>query len=454
MKVVIVGAGEVGFHIASRLALEKKDVVVVDRDPEAIRRISDNIDAQVLVGSGSSPVVLEEAGLREAEILLAVTDSDEVNLVACLAADIISSATRKLARIRNADFDGYHDRFQKHAPHIDTVINPEIEVVKTIDRLMSVPGAVDVGEFADGRIKLIGIRLRNTDAIAGMRLSKLPGLTGGGRLLVASIIRDEELIIPRGDDRLLPGDLIYVVCGENDLPNVLHIFDKYEDPVGRVLIVGGGQSGYRLAAHLEKKSIYTKIIEKDPDRCSKLAERLNKAVVLQGDGSDQAMLTEENIQGVDMVVTLTRDEETNILVSLLSKNMGARKAIVKINKFSYFPLLPAIGLEQVVSPRLSAINSILQHVRRGKVLSAVSIKGEQAEVLEAMAMETSDIVGKPLRDIKMPKGSIVVGIVRRDAVMIPSGASVVEPDDRIIFFAQREAIPKIEKMLAVKLEFF
>lgn len=454
MKVVIVGAGEVGFHIASRLALEKKDVVVVDKDPEAIRRISDNIDAQVLVGSGSSPVVLEEVGLRQAEILLAVTDSDEVNLVACLAANIISPTTRKLARIRNADFDGYHDRFHEHAPHIDTVINPEIEVVKTIDRLMSVPGAVDVGEFADGRIKLIGIRLDQTARAAGIRLSKLPGLIGDSPMLVASIIRDEELIIPRGDDQLLPGDLIYLVCEENELSNVLHVFDKYEDPVGRVLIVGGGQSGFRLAAHLERKSIYTKIIEKDPDRCASLAERLNKAVVLQGDGSDQALLVEENIQDTDVVVTLTRDEETNILVSLLSKKMGARKAIAKINKFSYFPLMPAIGLEQIVSPRLSAINSILQHVRRGKVLSAISIKGEQAEVLEAVAMETSDIVGKHLRDIKMPKGSIVVGIVRGDEVMIPSGASVVEPGDRIIFFSQQEAVPKIEKILAVKLEFF
>jgi len=454
LKVVIVGAGEVGFHIASRLALEKKDVVVIDKDPAAIRRISDNIDAQVLVGSGSSPVVLEEAGLREAEILLAVTDSDEVNLVACLAANIISPATRKLARIRNADFDGYHDRFHEHAPHIDTVINPEIEVVKTIDRLMSVPGAVDVGEFADGRIKLIGIRLDQTARMAGMRLSDLSGLVGGSPLLVASIIRDEELIIPRGNDQLLPRDLIYFVCEESGLSNALQIFDKYEEPVGRVLIVGGGQSGFRLAAHLEQKSIYTKIIEKDPDRCTNLAERLNRAVVLQGDGSDQALLVEENIQGTDLVVTLTPDEETNILVSLLTKKMGVRKAIAKINKFSYFPLMPAIGLEQIVSPRLSAINSILQHVRRGKVLSAISIKGEQAEVLEALALETSDIVGKPLRDIKMPKGSIVVGIVRGDEVMIPSGASIARPGDRIIFFAQREAVPKIEKILAVKLEFF
>ncbi len=448
------GAGEVGFHIASRLALEKKDVVVVDKNPEAIRRISDNIDAQVLVGSGSSPVVMEEAGIREAEILLAVTDSDEANLVACLTADIISPATRKLARIRNADFDSYLEKFHDNAPHIDTVINPEIEVVKTIDRLMSVPGAVDVGEFGDGRIKLIGIKLDPNTRPAGMRLSKLPELTGDTPMLVASIVRDEQLIVPHGDDRLLPGDLLYLVCEENNLTKSLGLFDKYEEPVGRVIIVGGGQSGFRLATHLESRSIYTKIIEKDPGRCARLAERLNKTVVLQGDGSDQALLAEENVQETDVVVALTRDEETNILVSLLAKKMGARKAIVKINKFSYFPLMPAIGLDQVVSPRLSAINSILQHVRRGKVLTAISIKGEQAEVLEAEALETSDIVGKPLRDIKMPKGAIVIGIMRRDMVLIPSGSSVIEPGDRIILFVHRDAIAKVEKILAVKLEFF
>lgn len=454
MKIVIVGAGEVGYHIASRLVIENKDVVVIDKNSDAIRRVSDNIDVQTINGSGSSPVVLEEAGLKEAEILLAVTDSDETNLVACLVANIISPSTKKLARLRDADYDAYYDTFREYAPHIDTVINPEIEVVKTIDRLMSVPGAVDVGEFADGRVKFVGIYLDKDARLAGARLSELSDRIGENRPLIASIIRDEELIIPRGDNRLLPGDLVYFISEEHKLIETLSIFDKHAHPLNRVLIVGGGRIGYRLAGLLEEKSIYTKIIEKKPDRCALLADKMNKSIILCGDGSDQGLLNEENIQGMDVVVTLTADEETNILTSLLVKQMGARKTVTKIDKFSYFPLMSVIGLEQVVSPRLSAINSILQHVRRGKVLSAISIKGEQAEVMEAVALETSDIVGKPLRKISFPKGALVTGIIRKEEVIIPSGDSVIEPEDRIIIFSMKTAVPKIEKILAVKLEYF
>jgi len=454
LKVVIVGAGEVGFHIASRLSHENKDVVVIDKDSDAIRRISDNIDVQVIVGSGSSPVSLEDAGIKEAEILLAVTNSDETNLVACLVANIISPYTKKLARVRDADFDKYHATFRDHAPHIDTLINPEIEVVKTIDRLMNMPGAVDVGKFADGRVKFIGINLDKEARLAGSRLHEIPAMLGKPGPLIAAVIRDEELIIPSGDDRLLPGDLVYFISEDDKLLDTLAIFDKHAEPVNRVLIVGGGRIGLRLATLLDDKPIYTKIIEKNPDRCAKLAEKLNKVVVLHGDGSDQRLLNEENIQETDFVITLTDDEEINILASLLAKKLGARKTITKISKFSYFPLMSMIGIEQVVSPRLSAINTILQHIRRGKILSSLSIKGEQAEFMEAVALETSEIVGRPLKNISFPKGSLVASIIRNDNIIIPSGDSVIEPDDRIIIFATRQAIPKIEKILTVKLEYF
>jgi len=454
LKVVIVGAGEVGFHIASRLSHENKDVVVIDKDSDAIRRISDNIDVQVIVGSGSSPVSLEDAGIKEAEILLAVTNSDETNLVACLVANIISPYTKKLARVRDADFDKYHATFRDHAPHIDTLINPEIEVVKTIDRLMNMPGAVDVGKFADGRVKFIGINLDKEARLAGSRLHEIPAMLGKPGPLIAAVIRDEELIIPSGDDRLLPGDLVYFISEDDKLMDTLAIFDKHAEPVSRVLIVGGGRIGLRLATLLDDKPVYTKIIEKNPDRCAKLAEKLNKVVVLHGDGSDQRLLNEENIQETDFVITLTDDEEINILASLLAKKLGARKTITKISKFSYFPLMSMIGIEQVVSPRLSAINTILQHIRRGKILSSLSIKGEQAEFMEAVALETSEIVGRPLKNISFPKGSLVASIIRNDNIIIPSGDSVIEPDDRIIIFATRQAIPKIEKILTVKLEYF
>jgi len=454
LKIIIVGAGEVGFHIASHLALENKDVWVIDNDSDAIRRVTDNIDVQIVQGSGSSPASLAEAGIKEAEIMLAVTNSDETNLVACLVSDILSPSTKKLARIRAADFDEYHDTFREQGPRIDTVINPEIEVVKTIDQLMSVPGAVDVGEFADGRVKLIGVRLDENEPVIGVRLSDLSAKISRPIPLITAVIRDEELIIPRGNDKLLAGDLVYFLSDENNLLETLSAFNKHSEPIRRVLIVGGGRIGFRLATLLEEKSIYTKIIEKDQDRCISIADRLNKAVVLHGDGSDEALLSEENIHDMDVVVTLTNDEETNILASLLAKQMGARKTITQISKFSYFPLMTRIGLDQVVSPRLSAINSILQHIRRGRVLSAISIKGEKAEVLEAMAMETSDIVEKPLKNIGMPKGSLVAGIIRQDGFIIPSGDNVIKPGDRIIIFARRQAIPKIEKILAVKLEYF
>ena len=454
MKIIIVGAGEVGFHIASHLALENKDVVVLDKNPDAIRRVSDNLDVQVVIGSGSSPVVLEEAGIQDAEIILAVTNSDEINLVACLVADIISPSTKKLARIRNADFDNYHENLREAAPHIDTIINPDTEVVNTIYRMMSVPGAVDIGEFADGRLKFIGVNLEDDSKLVGARLSDLPAIIGEARPLIAAVVREDDLIIPRGKDRLRSGDLVYFISEEEKLQDTLSVFNKYDEPMKRVLIVGGGRIGFRMAKLLEDHSIYCKIIERNPDRCTYLAERLNKSIVLCGDGSDQALLAEENIQDMDLVITLTKDEETNILASLLAKRMGARKAITRISKFSYFPLTSAIGIEQVVSPRLSAINSILQHIRKGKVLSAISIKGEQAEVIEAVALETTDIVGKPLRDIAFPKGAMVAGIIRGELIIVPTGDSVIQPDDRVIIFARKEAIAKIEKILAVKLEYF
>ena len=442
-----------GFHIARSLALEKKDVVVIDINADATSRMSDRLDVQVINGSGSSPVILEEAGIKDADILLAVTDSDETNLAACLMTDIMSPSTKKLARIRNADFDPYHESLLETAPHIDTVINPDIEVVKTIEQLMSVPGAVDVGEFEEGRIRFVALYLDANGPLAGVRLSDLPDLCGDNRPLITAIIRDEVLIIPRGDDKLEAGDLVYFISEQDKLFDVLSSFGRKAEKIKRVMIVGAGRIGSRLAAALEKKSIYSKIIESDPDRCSELAEILDKTVVLNGDGSDQSLLVEENIQDMDVLITLTNNEETNILSSLLGHRMGVKKSITKIDKFSYMPLVNAIGIEQVVSPRLSAINSILQHIRRGKVLSAVSIKGEQAEVIEAVALETSEIVSKPLKEIKFPEGAMLASIIREESITIPTGESIVTPGDRIIIFARRDSIPKIEKMLSVKLEF-
>ena len=271
--------------------------------------------------------------------------------------------------------------------------------------------------------------------------------------MIAAIIRNEGLIIPMGKDQLLAGDEIYIIEKEDRLLETLLHFGKQYLPVRRVMIVGGGFIGLRLAVLLEKSSIHAKLIEKNAERCEKLAASLNKTIVIHGDGSDQNLLKEENVQDMDMVIMLTNDEETNIIASLLAKRMGAKKAITKISRFSYLPLIDNIGIEKVVNPRLSAINNILQHIRQGKVLSAISIRGQQAEVIEAEAMASSSIVCKPLKKISFPKGSLVAGIVHEERVIIPSGNSVILPGDRIVIFATKNAIPKIEKILAYELKY-
>lgn len=454
MKIIIVGAGEVGYHIAKRLASENKQVVVIDQNPEACRRLVENLDIQVFTGSGSSPSVLLEAGITDTDILLAVTDSDEINLVACLMTHTLSPTTKKLARIRGLAFDPYHDSFKKNIPHIDTVINPEIEVVNTIRKLMDVPGALDVGDFIDGQVKYVCIRLDIDSPIVGMRLMDFQEKFGEERPLIAAIIRNSEVIVPRGDNKIEPGDLVYFVSETHKLEKTLHLFGILIRPIHTAFIVGGGRIGTRLAHLLERDGVKAKIIEADLSRCHALSKKMGKTVILHGDGSDKRLFLEENLGPNDVVVSVTDDDETNILVSLLAKSLGAQNTITRLRKSSYYPLLATIGIEKIVSPRLSAVSSILQYVRQGKVLSDISIFREQGEFIEAIALETSDITNRPLKKISFPKGALLVCIIRNSQVMIPSGESVVLPGDRIILFAVQQAVKKLEKLLTVKLDFF
>jgi len=454
LKIIIVGAGEVGYNIASRLASENKRVIVIDKNQAAAQRISEDLDIQVVTASGSNPQVLIDAGIKDADILLAVTDSDETNLVACLITDLISPTTKKLARLREQGFYPYHDRLKKENPHIDTVINPKIEVVNAIRELMDVPGAIEVGDFVDGQVKYIGIRIDTHSPVAGMKLFDFPSKFGENRPLIAAIIRNNEIIVPRGNNKVMAGDLIYFVCETDKLDEMLNLFGKKTLPIQSALIIGGGRIGERLAKILEKDKIKTKIIESDIDRCHYLAEQLDKTIILHGDGSDQRLFFEENANLTDVVVSVTNDDETNILVSLLAKNMGVKDTITRIGKSNYFPLLSTIGIEKVVSPRLSAVSSILQDIRKGKILSDISIFGERGEFIEAIALETSDITNKPLKKLSFPKGAILVCIIRNEHIMIPTGDSIIKPGDRIILFSVKQAVKKLEKLLTVKLEFF
>ena len=446
MKAIIVGAGEVGFHIAKRLASENKDVVVIDRNPAVLQRILEHMDVQVLEGSGCSPLVLGEAGIEKADMLLAVTDSDEINLMACTFANMLAPGLTKLARIRNDEYTAYGQQLAKGIG-IGIIINPEVEVVRTIEHMLRAPGAVDISDLAGGRIKIVGTWITPGNPLAGTTLMELRRKAGDMPLIVAAIVRDEAVIVPTGSDEIHDGDLVYFVCEDRQLQSVFSFLGNRLTKKSSVLIIGGGNIGLRLAQALEKKPVHVKLMDKDPERCAALAEELDRTVVLVGDGTDQEALLEENIGAMDVVVTMTGNEESNILSSLLAKKLGTPMAITRLNKIEYMPLVRAIGLEHIVSPRLSAVNSIFKHVRKGGVLSAVAIK-DGAEALEALVGPESDFVGRALKDLTFPKGVLVLCIMRADTVLIPAGHDVIQRGDRLFILSLTESIPQVERMLS------
>jgi trk system potassium uptake protein TrkA len=455
VRIIIIGAGEVGYHIAQRLAVENKEVLVIDRSADALRKLAESSDVQTIQGSGSSPEVLEQAGIADADILLAVTDSDEINLICCFFANMLSRKVTKLARIRSSMYTNYKHLLTGEGAGITKIINPDEEVVNSVLRLMSVPGAVEINEFANGKIRLIGINLPDDSPVVGMRLMQLREVMGDDlRVVIASLVRNGELIIPRGLDRIKQGDVVYFACDILDQDEVLERLGVASDPVREVMIMGGGNIGYKLAKALDNKFFHTRVLENRQKRCEFLSERLDRPIVLMGDSTDQEILREENIQDMDMVIAVTGDEETNILSCLLAKSLGAKRTVTRVNNFGYMPLIEPIGIDYVVCPRLAAINSLLHYIRRGKVISTVSIKGEQAEVLEAIAQKDSPIVGKAIMDLDLPRGCLVLCFQRGDAVVIPRGDTVIEPQDRLLIISTRLNIPKVEKALTTKLEFF
>lgn len=446
MKIIVIGAGEVGFHVAGRLATEGKEVVVIDRDPAVLQRILDHMDVQVLEGSGCSPQVLREAGAAAADMLLAVTDSDEVNLMACTFANFLAPGLTKLARIRNDEYAVYAERLARDIG-IGIIVNPEVEVVRTIRHMLRAPGAVDISDLADGRINLAGTWIADGNPLAGLKLTDLRRKSGNMPLTVAAIVRGEAVIVPAGSDEIRKGDLVYFVCEEDRLQSVFSLLRNKPDKKKNILIVGGGSIGLRLARALEKKQVHVKLVDKDPERCVALAAQLTRTVVLHADGTDQEALTQENAGDMDAVIALTGNEETNILSSLLAKKLGAPMAIIRLDKSAYMPLVRTVGLEHIVSPRLSAANSIFSHVRQGGVLSAVAIR-EEAEALEALVQPDSGLAGLALQDLGFPKGVLVLCIMRGDNVFIPRGPDVIRGGDRLIILSLISFIPLVERMLS------
>ena len=451
MKIIIVGAGEVGFHTAQKLSEENQDVVLIEKDPEKIKRITDNLDVQALLGSGTSPEMLRTSGIMEADMLIAATDSDEANLIACLLARGLNKYILKVARVRNPEYLKEKDLFGQELLGVEQIINPGSMMVQTILNIMMVPGASDVIDFEDGRVKLIGFTIMPDSPLVGRQLLSFNDQETN--LLIGAIVRGETVLIPHGEDAIQADDLVYLVVRPDGLEEIFNLFDV-KDELRRVIIVGAGETGATLAKALDQTRLNVKIIERDNQRCAGLAEQLERVIVINGDGTDKELLQEENISEVDFMVAVTGDEESNVFISLLAKGLGVKKTITRISKLSYIPLVSAIGIDTVVSSRLSAVRAILQYVRRGKIISVAPLKGEHAEAIEAEALETSDIVDTPLYKVKFPKGAIVGAIIRGDEVIIPRGQSVIKAKDRLIIFALRKVIPKLEKLLTVKLDYF
>jgi trk system potassium uptake protein TrkA len=452
LKIIIVGAGEVGFHIAQKLSEENQEVVLIDKDYDKVKRITEELDVQAILGSGTSPGMLKTAGIHDADMLVAATDSDEVNLIACLLARHLNHYILKVARIRNSEYLKEQDLFSGDLLAVDQIINPVSVMVEMIRNLMTVPGATDVINFVEGRVKLIGITIKPGSPVAGRQLLSFRDMEG--KILVGAIVRGDQVFIPHGQDIIQANDLIYLVTRTEEIEQRLNFFGFEEKEIRRVMIVGAGQTGAALAAALDHTKLHVKIIDRDPQRCAVLADSLERVIVINGDGTDRNLLLEENIADTDFMVSITGDEESNVLISLLGKGLGAKKCITRVNKLSYIPLVSAIGIDTVVSSRLSAIRAILQYIRKGKVISVAPLKGEHAEAIEAEALETSDVVNLPLAQVKFPKGAIVGAVVRGEEIIIPRGDTVILPKDHLIIFALQKVVPKLEKLLTVKLDYF
>lgn len=458
MKVVICGAGQVGFHIARYLSAENNDVTVVDQSPELIGKINDQLDVQAFVGHGSHPHVLARAGAEDADMLIAVTATDEVNMVACQVAHSLFNVPTKIARIRQQSYMDplWSGLFARDQLPIDVIISPEIEVAKAISRRIRIPGAFDVIPMAQGNVRVVGVRCDKHCPVVHTPLRQLTSLFPDLNITVIGIIREDRFMIPSADDQMVPGDEVYFVADRGHIARAMAVFGHEEAETRRILIVGAGNIGTTLAEEIEedRDGYRAKIIELSKDQARRAAEKLPTTVVIQGDALDMEILEEAGIRQTEAIVAVTDHDETNILVSLLCKRIGVDRAVTLINNISYSSLITALGVDVVVSPREITASTILQHVRRGRIKAVHSLRDGHAEVIEAEALETSPLVGTALKDARLPNGVIIGAIVRDGETIIPRPTTQVQEKDRVILLAASKAVPKVEKMFAVRLEYF
>jgi trk system potassium uptake protein TrkA len=453
MKILILGAGQVGSSAAYHLSREEaNEVTVVDMRPEVLRELQDRLDIRTVVGHAAYPDVLQRAGANDADIVVALTDSDETNMVACQVAYTLFHTPTKIARIRAAEYMNSKKLFAQDAIPVDVRISPEQLVCEYIEQLILYPGASQVLDFADGRVRLVGVIADRDGLLVGQRIATLKDHIPNTEGRIAAIYRDGKAMLPDGDTVIQEGDEVFFIADRKDIRVFMSEMRRLEDPVRRVVIAGGGNIGVRLALALEQTN-QVKIIERDPQRAKVISEQVSKAIVLVGDAADEELLLEENVDTVDVFCALTNSEEANILSAMLAKRLGAHKVMALINRPSYVDLVESGNIDIAISPQQITIGSLLAHVRRGDVVKVHSLRHGAAEAIEAIAHgspEESRVVGRQIDEIKLPPGAAIVALVRDDQVIIAHHDTVIETDDHvIIFLTDRRKIDRIEQLFQV-----
>ncbi|PPB81553.1 trk system potassium uptake protein TrkA [Albidovulum inexpectatum] len=458
MKVIICGAGQVGWQIARHLSGERNDVTVVDNNPELVRRATESLDVQGVAGFASYPDVLEKAGARDADMIIAATYSDEVNMVTCQVAHSIFGITRKIARLRAQSYTDaiYSDLYRRDHLPIDVVISPEREVAEAALQRLAAPSTFDTESFFGGKAQLLGIALDENCPVLNTPLRQLTDLFSTLRAIVVGVRREGRLFAPEPGDQLFAGDQIYVFTHTEDVPRTLEIFGKTTRKQERVVIIGGGNVGLAVARALEARTerVRVKMIERNRERAEQAADALERTIVLNGDGMDMDLLTEANIDRADAVLAVTDDDKTNILATVRAKQAGCKLGIALINDPTLAPLMPALNIDAYINPRATTVSSILRHVRHGRVRAIYSIGDAEAEMIEAQVMGTSPISGKLVRDIEFPEGVLVGAVMKGDKVLKPHGHLRIEEGDVVALFSMASDVPEVERLLQVSIDFF
>ncbi len=456
MKIIILGAGQVGTSVANNLASEANDITVVDTREDLLRSLQDRLDLSTIQGHAAHPEVLRRAGAEDADMIIAVTNSDEVNMVACQVAYSVFHTPTKIARVRSQGFLDYPELFTAGAVPIDVRISPEQLVTEYIIRLIENPGALQVLDFAGGRVRLVGLRAYYGGPLVGHELRTLIDHLPDAEARVAAIYRQDRAIQPEGDTIIQADDEVFFVAAQEHIRHVMSELRRLDKPYRRLIIAGGGNIGKRLARALER-DYRVKIIEKDLRRSRMVAEALDRTIVLHGDAADEDLLLEENIENTDVFCAVTNDDEANILSAMLAKRMGAHKVMALINRPAYVDLVQHDAVDIAISPQQATIGTLLTHVRRGDVVKVHSLRKGAAEAIEAIAhgdRNSSKVVGRPIEDIKLPKGTSIGAVVRGDEVLIAHHDTVIESEDHVIMFLlDKRRIPEVEKLFQVGVTF-